>query len=82
MLGAQKEYPTRRLAERALDQRLTEAGLNSLNYKPRPTANSGEFAMKWQKEDTPRALKHGKIYTKQAWQELTDLNAMQSLLFL
>jgi integrase len=50
MLGTQKEYPTRRLAERALEQRLTEARVNALDYKPRPTATYGEFAMKWQKD--------------------------------
>jgi integrase len=49
-LGTQKEYPTRRLAERALEQRLTEARVNSLDYKPRPTATFREFAMKWNKD--------------------------------
>jgi integrase len=50
VLGTQKEYPTRRLAERALEQRLTEAKVNSLDYKPRPTATYREFAMKWKKD--------------------------------
>jgi integrase len=46
ILGTLKEYKTRRLAERALEQRLAE--VNSLNYKPRPTATFSEFAKKWQ----------------------------------
>jgi hypothetical protein len=36
VLGTLKEYKTRRLAERALEQRLSD--VNSLTYKPRPTA--------------------------------------------
>src|SRR5439155_21136213 len=36
VLGSLKEYKTRRLAERTLEQRLLE--VNSLTYKPRPTA--------------------------------------------
>jgi len=46
ILGTLKEYKTRRLAERALEQRLAE--VNSLTYKPRPTATFAEFAKKWQ----------------------------------
>jgi integrase len=45
-LGTVKDYKTRRLAERALEQRLAEA--NSLTYKPRPAATFSEFAKKWQ----------------------------------
>src|SRR3954454_3321104 len=36
VLGTLKEYKTRRLAERALEQRLAE--VNSLTYQPKPTA--------------------------------------------
>ena len=50
VIGTLKEYPTRRLAERALEQRLSETKINSLNYKPRPTARFREFAAKWQKD--------------------------------
>ncbi len=50
VLGTLKEYPTRRLAERALQQRLSETEINSLNYQPRPTANFREFATKWQND--------------------------------
>src|SRR5262249_25876267 len=48
ILGSLKEYKTRRLAQRALEQRLTD--VNSLTYKPRPTATFREFAEKWQKD--------------------------------
>jgi len=50
VLGTLKEYPTRRLAERALERRLSETEINSLNYQPRPTASFREFAAKWQKD--------------------------------
>jgi integrase len=50
VLGTLKEYPTRRLAERALEQRLSATEINSLNYQPRPTASFREFAAKWQKD--------------------------------
>jgi integrase len=48
VLGTVRDYPTRRLAERALEQRLSE--VNSLTYKPRPTATFREFAEKWQRD--------------------------------
>jgi integrase len=50
VLGTLKQYPTRRLAERALERRLAETEINSLNYQPRPTARFAEFAAKWQKD--------------------------------
>ena len=50
VLGTLKEYPTRRLAERVMEQRLSETRINALNYKPRPTATFREFAVKWQKD--------------------------------
>lgn len=55
-LGTLKEYPTRRLAERALELRLARAGVNALDYEPRPTATFAEFARKWQ-NDTLSQLK-------------------------
>lgn len=70
VLGTLKQYPTRRLAERALERRLSETEINSLNYQPRPTASFREFATKWQKDvlsqlkpstrsaDKSRILKH------------------------
>lgn len=48
VLGTLKEYKTKCLAERALQQRLAE--VNSLTYKPRPTATFREFAAKWQRD--------------------------------
>jgi hypothetical protein len=48
VLGTLTEYKTKRLAERALMQRLTE--VNSATYKPRPTATFREFATKWQRD--------------------------------
>jgi integrase len=50
VLGTLKQYPTRRLAERALEGRLAETEINSLSYQPRPTAIFGEFVAKWQKD--------------------------------
>ena len=47
VLGTLKEYKTRPLAKRALQQRHAE--VNSLTYKPRPTATFREFAVKWQR---------------------------------
>jgi hypothetical protein len=54
VLGTVKEYKTRRLAERALEQRLAE--VNSLTYQPKPTATFREFAVKWQR-GVPTQLK-------------------------
>jgi len=48
VLGTLKDYKTKRLAQRALEQRLSD--VNSLTYKPRPTATFSEFALKWQKD--------------------------------
>src|ERR1700694_5512425 len=50
VLGTLKRYPTRRFAERALEKRLLETEINSLNYQPRPTASFQEFAAKWLKD--------------------------------
>jgi site-specific recombinase XerD len=70
VLGTLKEYPTRRLAERALERRLVETEINSLDYQPRPTASFTDFSVKWQRDvlsqlkpstraaDKSRILKH------------------------
>lgn len=50
VLGSLKDYPTRRLAERALERRLAETEVNSLSYQPRPTALFEEFAIKWRRD--------------------------------
>jgi integrase len=47
ILGSQEDYPTRKLALRALGARLAE--INELTYRPRPVATFSEFATKWQR---------------------------------
>jgi len=46
VLGDLKEYPTRRLALRALEERLST--INSRLYRPRPTASFADFASRWE----------------------------------
>jgi hypothetical protein len=48
VLGSIAEYKTKRLAQRAFQERLAE--VNSLTYQPRPTATFAEFAEKWQRD--------------------------------
>jgi integrase len=48
IIGTLDEYKTKRLAARALQQRL--ADVNSTLYKPRPTATFREFSQKWIKD--------------------------------
>jgi integrase len=48
VIGTLKQFKTRRLAERELEQRLSE--VNSLTYTPRPTATFAQFAAKWEKD--------------------------------
>jgi integrase len=45
-IGTIQEYPTRRLAERELDRRLS--AINRLDYRPKRTSTFGEFAEQWQ----------------------------------
>lgn len=45
-LGSKNEYPTRRLAGRALQDRLSV--INHVNYRPRPTATFAPFAGSWE----------------------------------
>jgi len=45
-LGTLKDYPTKRLAQRALDARLS--AINHVSYRPRPTATFAEFAVNWE----------------------------------
>ena len=45
-LGTKDDYPTRKLALRALEDRLTT--INNPAYRPRPVAKFSEFAEKWQ----------------------------------
>lgn len=46
VIGTKEDYPTRKLAQRALDQRLSD--VNSLTYRARPTATFREFGTKWE----------------------------------
>ena len=45
-LGSKLDYPTRRLAQRALNDRLSV--INHVSYRPRPTAAFAEFAVGWE----------------------------------
>lgn len=47
ILGTKADYPTRKLALRALGDRL--AHINHVAYRPRPVAKFSEFADKWQR---------------------------------
>jgi integrase len=47
ILGTKADYPTRKLALRALEDRL--ANINQVAYRPRPVAKFAEFAEKWQR---------------------------------
>ena len=46
ILGTKTDYPTRKLALRALEDLLTD--INNLSYRPRPVAQFSEFAKRWQ----------------------------------
>jgi len=46
-IGTLKDYPTRRLALRAMEDELTT--INNVSYRPRPVAKFSEFAEKWQR---------------------------------
>jgi len=46
VLGSIKDYPTRRLAQRALEARLST--INDLTYRARPTATLKQFADRWE----------------------------------
>jgi len=46
ILGSQKDYPTRKLALRLLEARLTQ--VNDPAYRPRPEATFQDFAERWQ----------------------------------
>lgn len=46
IIGTLKDYPTKRLAQRALDAHI--AHVNKISYKPMPTAKFAEFAQNWE----------------------------------
>ena len=52
VLGTLAEYPTRKLAQRALDERL--AIINNPAYRARPTATFAEFATRWESTVLPQ----------------------------
>ncbi|MCJ7502585.1 MAG: site-specific integrase [Acidobacteriia bacterium] len=61
VLGTLAEYPTRKLAQRALDERL--AIINNPAYRARPTATFAEFATRWESTVLPtKALNTRKSY--------------------
>jgi len=47
ILGTKADYPTRKLALRALEGRLSP--INNVSYRPRPVAKFSDFAEKWQR---------------------------------
>jgi integrase len=47
-IGTRKDYPTKRLAQRALDRQIEH--VNNVEYRPRPTATFAGFARKWERE--------------------------------
>jgi integrase len=52
VLGTTKDYPTKRLAHRALEQRLAE--VNSVTYCPKHTITFGEFVERWKQSVLPQ----------------------------
>ena len=51
VLGTKSDYPTRKLALRELENRLTP--INNTAYRPRPVASFSQFAEKWQRSVLP-----------------------------
>lgn len=51
VLGTKTDYKTRKLALRALEDRLSS--INHISYRPRPVAKFSEFAEKWQRTVLP-----------------------------
>jgi len=52
VLGTIRDYPTKRLAHRALEQRLAE--INSVTYRPRHKITFKEFAERWKQSVLPQ----------------------------
>ena len=48
VIGTREDYPTEKLAQRALDEQLKT--VNSLTYKPTPTATFSEFTARWDRD--------------------------------
>jgi integrase len=47
-IGSFNDYPTKRLAQRALDDRI--AHVNKVSYRPMPTAKFADFALNWEQK--------------------------------
>lgn len=47
-IGSFKDYPTKRLAQRALDDRIAQ--VNKVSYRPMPTAKFADFALNWEQK--------------------------------
>src|SRR5437667_11238407 len=47
-IGSLKDYPTKRLAQRALDDRI--AHVNKVSHRPRSTAKLRDFAQNWKEK--------------------------------
>ena len=52
VLGTIRDYPTKRLAQRALEQRLAE--INSVTYRPRHRITFSEFVERWKSSVLPQ----------------------------
>lgn len=63
VLGTLAEFPTKKLAQRALDDKLSD--VNSLTYKPRPATTFEEFAHRWER-DVLSQLKRSTISTERS----------------
>ena len=48
IIGTLKDYPTKRLAQRALDEHI--AHVNKISYRPMPTAKFADFAENWEQK--------------------------------
>ena len=46
LIGTLKDYPTKRLAQRALDEHIEH--VNKISYRPMPTAKFADFAQNWE----------------------------------
>src|SRR6185369_10263574 len=71
VLGGLKEYPTRRLAMRAMEQVIAE--VNSLSYKPKHLISFSSFADKWEAMVMPnhkpstQAVERGQVKALKGW---------------
>lgn len=50
IVGTKKDFPTQKLAKRELRRLIEAAGVNGLDYKPKPNATFSEFAERWKRD--------------------------------